>query len=128
MDGEEDARLMATTAHELGELLARMERLERKLDAALAPRSMPELVSKRRAARLLGVNRDETLEELIRSGRLIPVYVRNRARIPLAQIRRLLEQGDAPPPAPVRPTRARRAPAGTPTVRGVGDAIRKIKL
>lgn len=70
-----------------------MQRLERKLDAALRP--APRLLSKRAAAKMLGVDRGTTLEGLIRDGALRLVM----GRIPLPEIEKLLAEG-LPSPKP----------------------------
>ncbi len=78
---------MGATAVSLDDLLARIDRLERKLDAALKPRR--ELLSKRAAAKLLGVDRGSTLERLIRDGRVRLVA----GKIPANELDRLLTEG-----------------------------------
>ncbi len=70
------------------DLAAAMERLERKLDA-LSRRRDCRLLSKRAAARLLGIDRGTTLERLIRDGHLRLVM----GRVPDTEIERLLANG-----------------------------------
>ncbi len=92
-------------------ILAALERLERKVDAL--GRSPPKLLSRRAAARLLGVDRGSTLETLIREGKLRLVA----GRIPLSEIERLLADG--------LPARARqRRPAQSPDQ---AEAIRALR-
>lgn len=79
-------------------ILAAIERLERKVDALSRP--VPKLLSRRAAAKMLGVDRGSTLEGLIREGRLRLV----RGRIPLGEIERLLQEGLPAPRRRVRPT------------------------
>ncbi len=81
-------------------ILAAIERVERKLDALSRP--VPKLLSRRAAAKLLGVDRGSTLEGLIREGRLRLV----RGRIPLGEIERLLQEGVPPPQRRGRRTQA----------------------
>jgi len=71
-------------------ILAVLTRLERKLDALARP--TPNLLSRRAAARMLGVDRGTTLAGLIRCGRLRLVM----GRIPASEIERLLEEGVPP--------------------------------
>ena len=78
---------MSAPAASLEDLLARIDRLERKLDAALKPRR--ELLSKRAAAKLLGIDRGSTLERLIRDGRVRLVA----GKIPANELDRLLTNG-----------------------------------
>lgn len=63
-------------------------------------RPVPKLLSRRAAARMLGVDRGSTLAGLIREGKLALV----RGRIPLGEIERLLKEGLPPPRRRVRPT------------------------
>jgi len=70
----------------LEDLSAAVERLERKIDA-LGRRRDRRLLSKRAAARLLGVDRGTTLERLIREGTLRA----ENGRIPLADLERILD-------------------------------------
>ncbi len=92
-----------------------MERLERKLDA-LSRRRDRRLLSKRAAARLLGIDRGTTLERLIRDGHLRLVM----GRVPDTEIERLLAQG-----LPDVKQRARRHPAPS---RDEAAAIRDLKV
>jgi len=56
-------------------------------------KSPPLLLSRRRAAKLLGVDRDETLGELLSTGNIRTVTVGGRTRIPLAEVQRLAAEG-----------------------------------
>jgi hypothetical protein len=96
------------------DLLHRLERLERKLDAALQPRR--ELLSKRAAAKMLGIDRGTTLEGLIRAGHLHLVL----GRIPANEIDRLLTEG-----VPEKKPRAKRQHAAAPAP---AADIRKIDI
>ena len=98
-------------------LLAAVERLERKVDTAL--RGPPRLLSKRAAARLLGVDRGTSLEALLRAGRLRLV----RGKVPLAALERLLAEGV---PATGGRARRRRRELGRPADEAA--AIRRLKL
>ena len=53
----------------------------------------PQLLSKRAAARLLGVSRGRTLDVLIKEGRVRTVQVNGRLRIPMAEITRIQDEG-----------------------------------
>ncbi len=87
----------------LVELRDRMERIEREIRALSRSRTK-RLLSKREAARRLGVDRGTTLEGLIRRGALREVM----GKIPDTEIERLLTDGL---PAPNRPRARRRAQA-----------------
>lgn len=106
---------MADAAHTVDELVEMMARLERKLDAAL--RAPPKLLSKRAAAKMLGVDRGTTLERWIHSGALRVV----EGRIPLPDVERLVADG---PPAP--PTRRRSSPK--PARSDDASAIRDLEV
>lgn len=67
----------------------------------------PLLLSKRRAAALLGISRNHTLNELIAAGHLRVVKLGgSRIRIPLEDVQRLAREGIEP----ARPAPAKRAP------------------
>jgi hypothetical protein len=89
---------VSAPAATIDELLAVVQRLERKLDAALKP--APKLLSRRAAAKMLGIDRGTTLATLMRDGHLRLVM----GKIPQADLERLLAEGL---PEPKR--RARRA-------------------
>ncbi len=72
-------------------ILEALERLERKLDTLTRPRS--RLLSKRAAARMLGVSRTTTLEDMIADRRLRVVRVGDGVRIPAAEVERLAKEG-----------------------------------
>jgi excisionase family DNA binding protein len=83
----------------LADLLAAIERIEKSLaalEAHLEP--LPRLLSKRRAAELLGIGRDEGLDRLIRSGTIKAMKVGTRLRIALPELERFLREGPRPPP------------------------------
>lgn len=108
-------------------LLAAIERLERKVDALAARRAAPaQAVGKREAARLLGVDRSTTLEQLLRDGRLRATRYGGRVRIARSEIQRFLEE----PPAP-RQARASTKRRRAPTAREAADdaaQLRALKL
>lgn len=62
----------------------------------------PLLLSKRRAAALLGISRNSTLDELIAGGHLRLVKVGARYRIPLEDIQRFAREGTEPAKVPTR--------------------------
>lgn len=107
-----------TQAETLRELLAAVRRLERKVDE-LARVRPKRLLSKRSAARLLGVDRGTTLEQLIRDGQVHLVA----GKIPDTEIDRLLAQG-IPEPKQRAPRRA--APPRSPAEEA--QAIRDLKI
>jgi excisionase family DNA binding protein len=87
-----------------------------------------ELLSKKEAARRLGVDRATTLEGLIASGDIKTVPFNGRVRIPLAEVERILNEGiptvDAPRPRIRRPIHA-----STPDLsESPGEKIRKLKF
>jgi len=88
------------------ELLARLERIENLLTATARPQA--EAVSLRQAARLLGIARGSTLQELIASGAVRTITIGRHVRIARKELHRVLEQG-APLDAPAR--RSPRRPA-----------------
>lgn len=102
----------------LDELLATIRRLEAKVDA-LARARPKRLLSKRAAARLLGVDRGTTLEQLIRDGHVHLVA----GKIPDTEIDRLLAEG-----MPEPKQRAPRRPAAPQTADDVERAIREMKI
>lgn len=72
-------------------------------------------VSKREAARLLGIDRGATLAALVRAGRLRLVPWGKTTRIPLTDVHRLVETGFTISGAPPRARRERgRARVGDP--------------
>ncbi len=73
-----------------GAILEALGRLERKLDALAKPRS--RLLSKREAARRLGISRTRTLPDLIADRRLRVVRVGDGVRIPAAEVERLAKE------------------------------------
>ncbi len=86
------------------------------------------LLSKKEAARRLGVDRATTLAQFIVSGRIKTVDVNGHQRIPVSEIERILSEG-VPATGP-QPSMSRRAPR-TATSRpseSPGAEIRKLKL
>jgi excisionase family DNA binding protein len=87
-----------------------------------------ELLSKKEAARRLGVDRATTLEGLIASGNLKTVPFNGRVRIPLAEVERVLNEGipqrDTSRSKARRPIRVNTPkPSDSP-----GEEIRKLKF
>ncbi len=80
---------MATTADSSDGYFRLAGEVER-LRVALRKDTSHELLSFRKAAKLLGLDRTKTLPLLIASGQLRCVYVGKRQRIPMAEVRRLL--------------------------------------
>lgn len=73
--------------------------------------SGPLVVSKREAARLLGIDRGRTLGALLRAGQLRTVPWGRGSRIPLEEVQRLAREGfSAPEGVTPRPSHARRRP------------------
>lgn len=109
---------MSAPAARLEEILAAVLRLEAKVDALTRARPK-RLLSKRAAARLLGVDRGTTLEGLIRDGHLRMLM----GKIPDTEIDRLLAEG-----IPESKPRARRAPAPVNSPAAEARAVRLMKI
>lgn len=69
---------------------------------------MPLLLSKRQAAKLLGVGRGSTLERLIRAGDIRMVKAGARMRIPLEEVERFAREGSRQPMRAMKKTPRRR--------------------
>jgi hypothetical protein len=106
------AELKAALASELAPLLRRLGRSERRL------------LSKREAAKRLGIDRGTTLPDLIRSGQIKTVILAGRVKVPASEIERIEAGGDSPRPS--APGRRPAAPARRST--NPGQAIRAIKI
>lgn len=78
---------------------------ERKHRSSADPRA---LLSKREAARLLGVSRGRTLDSLIASGQVRVVRIGGRLRVPRAELERLQAEG-VEDTGPTTPRNRRRA-------------------
>jgi excisionase family DNA binding protein len=78
-----------------------------------------EVVSKREAARMLGIDRGATLSALIADGHLRAVEIRGRACIPRADVERVIATG-APGSTP--------APKRRPGASGGAAALRSLAL
>jgi excisionase family DNA binding protein len=89
------------------------------------PRPDARLLSQREAAHRLGVDRNTTLVDLIRTGQIRTVEVNGKRKVPASEVERLAQEGfDTSQPEPKRRApRARGASARKP-----GDAIRALKL
>jgi excisionase family DNA binding protein len=87
------------------------------------------LLSKREAARLLGVDRATTLEDWLSTGRIKAVDLAGRVRIPRAEVERVINEGVSNAPGLQRP-KARRAPkpATAKPPDSPGAEIRKLKF
>jgi excisionase family DNA binding protein len=104
----------ARTVEELAEQLDRVERLlldlVRERGASRAANAPP--LSKREAARRLGIDRGTTLEDLIRERKLqtVPALNGKGVRIPAHEVERLRREG-LPPAGPQATSATRRPPA-----------------
>jgi excisionase family DNA binding protein len=124
-------RRRAATLGDVLRRLARGERLLRELLDRDLGAAAPGLLSKREAARRLGIDRGTTLEDLVRTGRLRTVLALTGKgiRVPSAEVARLLREGLPPVVAPPAAANRRRACAKKPVS---GDelerAIRSIPI
>lgn len=66
-----------------------------QIDLSARAASTPALLSRSKAAKLMGVSRGRTLPDLIRAGRVHTVKVNGRTRIPLSEIANI--RSDDPP-------------------------------
>lgn len=107
---------MSAPADQLDALAAAIARIEAKVDALAKARPTGRLLSKRAAARLLGIDRGTTLEGFIRDGHLRLVM----GKIPDTEIERLLAEG-----LPELKARARRRERPD---RDEAQAIRNVKV
>jgi hypothetical protein len=117
---------VGTPAATLEVLLARIDRLEQKLDAALKP--TPAFLSKRAAAKLLGVDRGMKLQQILQAGRVRLVPVGGQLLIPRAEVERVISSGLAETTraaAPKKPS-ARATRRATPAE--IAKAIRAIPI
>jgi len=87
------------------------------------------LLSKKEAARLLGVDRATTLEDWLSTGRIKAVDLDGRVRIPRAEVERIINEGLPGATGPQRP-RTRRAPraATSRPPASPGAEIRKLRF
>jgi excisionase family DNA binding protein len=126
----------ARTVEELAEQLDRVERLlldlVRERGASRAANAPP--LSKREAARRLGIDRGTTLEDLIREQKLqtVPALNGKGVRIPAHEVERLLREGlpgvAASTPAVAGSTPARRSPTrGRQKPAGAAETARAIR-
>lgn len=79
----------------MSEIEIALARLEAKVDKLLASRGTPKraLLSFAAAASALGVSRNDTLHELVASGRVKAVRVGGRWKIPATEIERIQREG-----------------------------------
>lgn len=103
----------------LEDLLAAVQRLEAKVDELARARPAKRLLSRRAAAKLLGVDRGTTLEQLIRDEHLHLVM----GRIPDTEIERLLASG-----IPEPKVRGRRRPTDERSPKDEAAALRAMKI
>ncbi len=87
------------------------------------------LLSKKEAARLLGVDRATTLEDWLSAGRIKAVDLDGRVRIPRAEVERVINEGfpDVTGPQRLRTRRAPKAATSKPPD-SPGAEIRKLKF
>ncbi len=84
------------------------------------------ILSKREAAKLLGVSRTSTLNEMIERGLLKAVLVNGHVKVARAEVEKIAAEGfDVGGPVPPR---RRRSEARPPLDESVSDAIRKIRI
>jgi hypothetical protein len=101
------------SAATIDDVLAEVRELRRRVDELLRP--APKLLSRRAAARMLGVDRGTTLAGLIARGALRLV----EGKIPLPDVERLVTEG-----VPAEPRRAKR----TQPQKEAPDAIAAIRI
>lgn len=110
------------------ERLARIERTQEEILALLRRDrrpgldDVPELLSVKQAARVLGRSRTRVLAPAIARGEIRTVAVGKRRLVPRSEVVRVAEEGLGAGAA-----RARR-PRSRPPARGVGDRIRSLPL
>jgi excisionase family DNA binding protein len=87
------------------------------------------LLSKKAAARLLGVDRATTLEDWLSTGRIKAVNLDGRVRIPRAEVERVINEGIPDATGPQRPrTRPSPKAATAKLSTSPGAEIRKLKF
>lgn len=97
-----------------------------RASAGTSPGAAKELLSKRAAAKLLGVDRGTTLEELLRAGILKTVDIGGRPRILRSELARVLAEGFEVPKRGRHP-RAPKRPRGSNALPDV-EAMRRFDL
>lgn len=80
-------------------LLVELRRLNKILARQQEAESGPALLSKREAARRLGLSRGRSIDALLASGRLRAVRVGRRLRIPLVEVDRFAREGEGGVPS-----------------------------
>ena len=75
-------------------LLDEIRKLRAEVRSAVRSRPTAQLLSKRAAGRIIGIDRDETLGRLIDEGQIKTVLVGQHQRIPLAEVERFVAQGE----------------------------------
>ena len=103
--GEDPADARAD--HKLELMRVAVEKMALQIQALVTPSPSPRLLTKKRAGAMLGVGRTRTLQRLIDTGVLPTVTVGKRVRIRLADIERLLAEGE---PAETQPPSAPKSP------------------
>lgn len=77
------------------DLAAAIARVEAKLDALLKDKRKPKraLLSFAQAATVLGVSRNDTLHEMVATGRVRAVKVNGRWKVPTSEVERIQREG-----------------------------------
>lgn len=109
---------LAALEQQVGPLLRRTKARGRNADA--------RLITKRAAARVLGVNRSTTLEMLIAGGQIRTVPWGNGVRIPISEIERVESEGLLEVRTPPAVVAVHRRPRRTP--KEEADAVRRIRI
>ncbi len=69
-----------------------LEDIAAKIDALVDRKVSPALLSKRAAAKLLGVDRGTTLESMIADGQIATVKIGSRQKIPLVEVENFISR------------------------------------
>lgn len=118
-----------TVERVIGQGLAEMNALLREIAGALrhsprAPSAPAKLLSQRKAARMLGIDRNTTLHDLIASGQLRTVLVNGLVKVPLVEVERLGREGFDTTLSP----KSRSRVAGNVYEPSAAEKIRALKL
>ena len=108
LSGNADGGGAATAAgseDKLDQMRVAVEQMAEQVRALATRLPAQRALSKRQAARLLGVSRGRTLDQLIRDGTIRTVRVGTRSKIPMAELERLLVEGAQAAPRPLVPVR-----------------------
>lgn len=93
------------SSHQLDQLRVAVEQMAAQVRALATCLPAQRALSKRQAARLLGVSRGRTLDRLIRDGTIRTIQIGTRNKIHVAEIERLLVEGAPTEPIPLVPVR-----------------------